>query len=646
MMNEWDPLSLDANINTDILATAKKREIKNILKSYVGFFDPFAELIQNAMDAVDRRKEEEADFEKRIWIEINLDENSLVVTDNGIGFQESQLKHFLAPNISFKSGGMTRGNKGVGATYLAYGFNYLSFETRSKSYSASGEIKDGRNWVEDTDGVISRPLIQIMDSQPRMSSVDYGTSFLLKFGGEHSRPKNLSWLAATSAKQWRYLLLGKTPLGLVKNAAENSDIKFNIKVIQKSVVDELTDQDAIYVYPHIELPHSQRFSEIISAQGEAVAKGKDVQQAMIKYQKKNGLFDDFNTNEITDLVKEDDLKAVIKKYSITAYGYFGYSTDLWDLLNDKIADLRSGYRFIKGGLQIANNNMIQGDPITIPLTSNIGYQNQCHIVIHLVGADPDLGRKGFQPEVKLACEKIAVAIVNRLKLWRKALKTNSGAAIVTEKATRLHDWIKTQEDHETNSGLNLLNKNFFKPTNEISIVSSPQSEQDVIVLFNQLIAGGVIRGIILLATSQSEQYDGVFRFITKTPPANYLYDANNNPLGLDHVKAHAVTKSRPYILEYKYSIDGLMADFENGEKIASDIEMIVAWESGEQWKKDWEMTSLLIDENSNQRDFHGLTHLLYNAGATIKVILLKDLIEFLNDASASKKTQEVRYETE
>lgn len=646
MINEWDPLSLDQGINADILASAKKREIKNILKSYVGFFDPFAELIQNAMDAVDRRREDEgASYNKKIAIAINIDENCLVVTDNGIGFQENQLKHFLAPNISFKTGGKTRGNKGVGATYLAYGFNQLSFETKSTGYSASGVIQGGREWVEDNDGVVARPLIKTnKNTIDRLNSYDKGTSFKLHFGGEHSRPKHLNYMKATTAKQWKYLLLAKTPLGMIPLAGNESDVKFDITVICSNSTDSLLDQNALYVFPDKEITNVTKVSDINKAQEIAVAKGNDVQKALSRFQKKNAICDDYDTSTLIEIVSDPELHGIIKKYNVSAYGFFAYSTSLWDLLNDEIASLRTGYRFMKGGLQIANNGMVQGDPLAIPLTSNIGYQNQCHIIVHLAGADPDLGRKGFQPEVKAACEKISIAIVNKLKTWRRVLRTNSGASTGTIKATQLHDWIKYQETHEEASSLVLSNKNFFKPTNEISIVSTPQSEQDVIVLFNQLIAGGVIRGILLLATSQSEQYDGVFRFITKPPIENYLYDGNNNPLGLDHVKASEETKSRPYILEYKYSLNGLISDFENGEKCPADIELAVAWEAGEEWRRDWEITSLLVADNSNQRDFHGLTHVMHNAGTTIKVVLLKDLIEHLNDPSKSESDQRNIYE--
>lgn len=111
----WDPLSSDKDVDIEILLAAKKREIKNIIKSYVGMYDSFSELIQNAMDAVDRMEkmiEGKNSYEKKIFLTINLSENSFSITDNGVGFNEKEFESFLAPNISFKdSKGNTRGIK-------------------------------------------------------------------------------------------------------------------------------------------------------------------------------------------------------------------------------------------------------------------------------------------------------------------------------------------------------------------------------------------------------------------------------------------------------------------------------------------------------------------------------------------------------
>ena len=118
----WDPLLSSKEADTEIISAAQKREIKNILKSYVGMYDSFSELIQNAMDAVDKREKiETKDYSKKLWLTIDLSENSFSITDNGIGFNEKEFKSFLAPNISFKIDSDSRGNKGVGATLYRSG---------------------------------------------------------------------------------------------------------------------------------------------------------------------------------------------------------------------------------------------------------------------------------------------------------------------------------------------------------------------------------------------------------------------------------------------------------------------------------------------------------------------------------------------
>ena len=137
----WDPL--EENLTSELISTTIKRQIKNILKSYTGWFDPFSELIQNALDALDARKAEDDQFTPKLWIQIDLEKNNLSVTDNGIGFSEDQFKSFLAPNVSFKKQ-ENRGNKGVGASYLAYGFNFLQVGTRTPDYEFIGTLQDGR----------------------------------------------------------------------------------------------------------------------------------------------------------------------------------------------------------------------------------------------------------------------------------------------------------------------------------------------------------------------------------------------------------------------------------------------------------------------------------------------------------------------
>jgi hypothetical protein len=61
----------------------------------------------------------------------------------------------------------------------------------------------------------------------------------------------------------------------------------------------------------------------------------------------------------------------------------------------------------------------------------------------------------------------------------------------------------------------------------------------VVALFNQLLAGGVIRGVKLLACSTYNQYDGICRFSLVEPTEQHIFNKVTNPLGVDHTLAAA-----------------------------------------------------------------------------------------------------------
>lgn len=179
-LQNWDPLEESnklRNKTAELASATVKRHIGNILKSYTGYYDPFSELIQNALDAVEERMKntEKEKYIPTIWITIDLKNNAISITDNGIGFLEDEFKSFLAPNISFKVD--SRGKKGVGATYLAYGFNFLQIGTKSldSDFAYIGTLKGGREWVEDESGTKARPKVSKIRKQFMRFSMKYHT---------------------------------------------------------------------------------------------------------------------------------------------------------------------------------------------------------------------------------------------------------------------------------------------------------------------------------------------------------------------------------------------------------------------------------------------------------------------------------------
>ena len=95
--------------------------------------------------------------------------------------------------------------------------------------------------------------------------------------------------------------------------------------------------------------------------------------------------------------------------------------------------------------------------------------------------------------------------------------------------------------------------------------------------------------------------------------------------------------------EYKYSLNGLIEDIESGVKNTNDIDLVVAWESGDRYRDNYIIESLLIEGNEGLRRYHGVTHHLHDANTNeyvCDVILLKDLILYLNDKEQAAALQD------
>lgn len=652
-LDEFDPLE-DAQEPSDILKLAKKVHIKNILKSYTGWYDPFSELLQNALDAVEKRMADAADsYKPEIKVEINLKNNSVRVTDNGIGFSPDQITLFLTPHITYKSLAKLRGHKGVGATYLAYGFNYLEFGTKTPSFSYYGAIENAREWVDEITNTLSRP--KVIKSQPTdstLDSIDRGSTFMLKFTGQNTRPKDINWIGIADAEKWSQILRVVTPIGGIYLEKDLPKIKCTVTVVDKNnkITTKVIDK-CEYLYPHQVFEPAAKLSDIVSAKKKLAEANKDTLENLPgNLRKLKGIYEKWTTPELLESeIKKtlDDVDVeLLKQYKPNVYGFYSYTQRLWGHYNENVLGLRRGQEVLKGGLQMATKNMIQGELIEVTLDRFGGYQKSSLVIFQLHDAEPDLGRKGFQPEIVDLAKKITKAIVKYFIKWNEYLERDAGEKIDLNKGKTTYEWKKSLEDYAKNHPMRIENKNFFLPMMEIPILSQPQTEQDVIVLFSQLLAGGVIRGIRLYGTSQSEKYDSVCKAFISEPLKNHEYNEVENPLGIK--LPQEIADSEPWILEYKYNFDALIGDFSNELKDEKEIKLVVCWEAGNSWKDRYHITTLLHKNFIHHRPFHGATHAVKipnSDNTTFYLIVLSELIQYLNNPQESQQYQENSYTT-
>lgn len=651
----FDPLEFKNTKITDAAIGALKREIDNILSSYVGWYDPFCELIQNALDAVDARMAHEVssgtatEYRPKVSIVIDIADNTLTVTDNGIGLDKDKFEQFLAPNFSFKTGN-TRGHKGVGATYVAYGFNYMHISTVTPGFHSCGKITGARNWLK-SNATGGNPKVEpdnfitpIINSSP----IDRGVSIKVRFD-DSTHPKRLDWTCADTAEKWLKILSIKTGLGAIK---PNCDIDVTVECITADAETKTTTQGISYFWLHSQSAKTASFKSIIKEQDSLYKKYGVGRKMPDRFRNLDFIYETWNATELLGILgstlDEEELE-IINKYCPLVSFEFGYTAKLWGNFNERLG-LRSNYKVLTSGIQLAANNMPQGETVQIPLNRNIGRQNQLHFLIHFENYTPDLGRKGFHRELTDFAKNISKKITeSQLSKLRGSLKQNTGVAPDLVRETQISEWKTSMLAHELDQPLILSSQHFFLPIERVSITSTPTREQDVIALFHQLIAGGVIRGLAIMSTNERLTYDGLYKIKFDLSPDIYIYDQEKNPLGIPAEAAHCMQGkvTDPKILEYKFCLDGLIEDLDNQDKNINDIDLCVVWSTGKLYEERYGITSYLLPENADQRQYHGVTHMLTDLDTGAKnceLIILSELISYLNNQKDTAREQRLKYD--
>lgn len=631
-----------------IVDDANRRIVRNILNSYAGFYDVFSEMIQNALDALQiKQRELRNGYVPRLWITIDIRNRRIQVVDNGVGMDEAQFKFCLRPNVSFKKGVSLRGHKGVGATYLAYGFSLIKLQSKKNNGPISAVLRGGRDWAEDESGSIPRPKFEQQTFDvPELAGAETGTAVEVKLGDSPGeRPRDLGWIGARNADQWLNVLRIKTPLGGIYLTTSPFKPKVTVTVLDHEGSSTKVESDNCeYYYPH-EIPGKVRSLTEITDALDTIKGDPNTKFSKLPndFKRLDCIYEIWDKDSL--LLEEsqfstaltEEMRQYIERHNVIVYAAFLSSAKQWSEFNDEILKLRKGTRLLHGGLQLACDGMVQGDLSVIPLTSAIGYQANSHVIVHFTDGDPDMGRKVFQPELKSLAEVLAVRAVNIFKRHLQHMRPDTGAVPIPP-AKALHDWKKQQEQYRDDFPVSLVFNN-----TPLALLSAPRQEQDVIALFHELIGAGVIKGIGVFSTSQSETYDSLIE-LNYPESDGYKFDNEDNPLGVT-VELPFPHVSEPKVLEYKYDFDSLLHDFAKEIKFLQHIDLVVCWEASGEYKEKLYLNSFLVGNEGADRSVFGATHQAYSPGSEkrFEVIILKDLLAYLHNRSDEEARQKIKY---
>jgi hypothetical protein len=456
-LNGFDPLTEGANLaayGKSVFEEATQRVVQNILKSYTGYFDIFSELLQNSLDAIDKKAHAKPkNFSPKLWITVDIASRMVRVVDNGTGMGPEEIQFCFRPNVSFKNRKEARGNKGVGATFLAYGFGSIRLSTKTPSFSGTVRVAGGRLWADDYTHSYPRPKLDVEDfSVPELANESSGTAveIMIPTG---TRP-DLGWWNASTAEQWYQILRMRTPLGGIYLSGETpTRARISITVIDyASTATTIEVLNAEYPYPHEIseiLPKVKSYEDIVEALKDVQGDSSKIPQDFKRIDAMYGIW------SYDQLLEEDspfagqrftpDQEELIRRHKVAVYGCFLSTATKWTLYQKDCLKIRSQPLLMKGGLSIASDYMIQGDPMVIPLTSTIGYQAATHCIVHFNDGNPDMGRKAFQPELKALAEDLSRQVVNIFKRYLYLMREDTGAASVADE-TDTYNWLEDRKN--------------------------------------------------------------------------------------------------------------------------------------------------------------------------------------------------------
>ena len=213
--------------------------ISNIVCSYDDPYDAFAELIQNALDAVAAQFEVAGEgYQPEVDVIVDVEGRSLTVRDNGTGVKWEDHREAVRPNYSLKRrrGQQTsRGEKGAALTFLQFG--HADFELRTRAPGELGwryRLTAGRDWFEQTVRLLEdgRPFEDKISEFPPSnlalveeveSGRSTGTEVTVVFSDERLRDL-LSDDTDVAFTRLEYILRTRTGLGFLMPGADRDEL--------------------------------------------------------------------------------------------------------------------------------------------------------------------------------------------------------------------------------------------------------------------------------------------------------------------------------------------------------------------------------------------------------------------------------------
>ena len=556
----------------------RRSTIERIVTSYRHPWDIFAELIQNAIDAINAEAEQHrpGEFIGDLHIAIDSAQRQITITDNGDGIPSEKVGALIATSISLKRGTANRhGFMGFGLTFVAFQSCFLQIDTIRNGQRSIRTYEDLYRYVF---GQPLSPLPEALEdgAAPVAIEARNGTKitvrFPLDFPVEHKEyDLAQAFNVATNDKLFPVALRSKTAIG-------NVDKLFGRQPEAEVQVELQVDRKTLDPVPYQFYDYSEMLASLGYVEGQwksldefeklVEATANDTPEQQQKKRQEIALF----SKEADQLLGERNplsfdlyIFATSKSHFLT----FNKNLNAPPLPDPGAADDEESPWGLDSGVQLALSGMptsIKLDswthPSLLPFTVLINARG--------ITGELDAGRKGISTNRGRQLMALVMAKLSELK-FRRYSQYVVGAQAPPPKPFE-------DERREYEKAYQASNKQL---TAASAVHLPPREEQEVIALFFDLLGRGVLNGYQLKALSAYRTYDALM--VYDVEPSNVtVYDRYRNPLGIlsqtfDQVDGHLYRGDA--LVEFKLTLDELYADLRKvgHAKDTSDLDLLVCW---------------------------------------------------------------------
>ncbi|WP_406225125.1 ATP-binding protein [Streptomyces anulatus] len=603
-----------------------KQRVTNVIKSYHNAADVIAEPVQNAVDEV--LSADGITGTGDVTVVLDADQNRISVIDNGRGISSEDVAKYLAPDMGTKRKaflqGWVRGHKGVGMTFLVYGFDFFELESRT----LDGEhyrvrMEGGRTWVADESLDITPPVGYLEHLSGGGTLQAHGTRVTIGLGPK-TEPRELK-RAFPTAEFATIALQNQTAIGIVEppSVLKKRDLTARLEYISDAKTEKIS-LVAQYRYPHMQLDKTIRALDL----DEWFRKNRSTEPTVRDRSAYHACHSTLGPEALKKLIADrtghslttvQEVHSYIDKHKVHVYAMFSHSASYRDLLAEawKVPKNRVLHA---PRLRVATDGMISSWSREVTLTHRGFNVDRTWLTYQLQGVEPDMGRKDFPPDLhdflQISEERVANEIARLSKPFLRPgpRRTPASTEGYIEPAIKAYERRKSP-----------LVPSLIPGFDEISLRTAPQSEQDVIALFSELVGLGVLRHFKPVFYSGFDYYDSYFEYA----PGEVHQVVREKIPGLSAVDA----RDSSGVAEFKFQGDWILDDLVSGVKRWEDMKFLVCWSIGKDVsQKAGDEVVFRAAEDSADRQFHGVTHLatLQSAGSrSIFVISLSDVLDTL-----------------